>query len=188
MNEPIKVYELKEVASILKINLRVLRRYIKEEKIRASKIGRKYVITAEDLEAYIKGNSNKPTSFYEMKLAERKAQNEPNEEIGTEQKALLEAMLTKADAEQTITIDLKEYTKLIGNKNITETDLEASLDELLSLQAITEQNLRGVLITSKNSVINSYKNVNGCYEVELNKDLVRLFKENMLINTKIVKK
>ena len=37
MNEPIKVYELKEVASILKINLRVLRRYIKEEKIKASK-------------------------------------------------------------------------------------------------------------------------------------------------------
>ena len=58
MNEPIRVYELKEVASILKINLRVLRRYIKEDKIKASKIGRKYVITAEDLEAFIKGNSN----------------------------------------------------------------------------------------------------------------------------------
>ena len=177
MNEPIKVYELKEVASILKINLRVLRRYIKEDKIKASKIGRKYVITAEDLEAFIKGNSNTIAT-----------NNTSTDAITSEEKALLEAMLTKADAEQTITIDLKEYTKLIGSKNITETDLEASLDELLSLQAITEQNLRGVLITSKNSVINSYKKVNGCYEVELNKDLVRLFKENMLINTKIVKK
>lgn len=177
MNEPIKVYELKEVASILKINLRVLRRYIKEDKIKASKIGRKYVITAEDLEAFIKGNSNTIAT-----------NNTSTDAITSEEKALLEAMLTKADAEQTITIDLKEYTKLIGNKNITETDLEASLDELLSLQAITEQNLRGVLITSKNSVINSYKKVNGCYEVELNKDLVRLFKENMLINTKIAKK
>lgn len=177
MNEPIKVYELKEVASILKINLRVLRRYIKEDKIKASKIGRKYVITAEDLEAFIKGNSNTIAT-----------NNTSTDAITSEEKALLEAMLTKADAEQTITIDLKEYTKLTGNKNITETDLEASLDELLSLQAITEQNLRGVLITSKNSVINSYKKVNGCYEVELNKDLVRLFKENMLINTKIAKK
>ena len=177
MNEPIKVYELKELASILKINLRVLRRYIKEDKIKASKIGRKYVITAEDLEAFIKGNSNTIAT-----------NNTSTDAITSEEKALLEAMLTKADAEQTITIDLKEYTKLIGNKNITETDLEASLDELLSLQAITEQNLRGVLITSKNSVINSYKKVNGCYEVELNKDLVRLFKENMLINTKIAKK
>ena len=192
MNEPIKVYDLKEVCSILKINLRVLRRYIKEEKIRASKIGRKYVITAEDLEAYIKGNSNKPTSFYEMKLAERQAQNEPKEEIGTEQKALLEAMLTKADAEAPIKIDLKEYTKLIGIKSKTDIDIEASieasLNELMSLYAITEQNLRGVLITSKSSVINSYKKLNGSYEVELNKDLVKLFKENMLINTKIVKK
>ena len=177
MNEPIKVYELKEVASILKINLRVLRRYIKEEKIKASKIGRKYVITAEDLEAFIKGNSRTITT-----------NNTSTDAITSEEKALLEAMLTKADAENTITIDLKEYMKLIGSKNITETDLEASLDELLSLQAITEQNLRGVLITSKNNVINSYKKVNGSYEVELNKDLVRLFKENMLINTKIAKK
>ena len=141
MNEPIKVYELKEVASILKINLRVLRRYIKEDKIKASKIGRKYVITAEDLEAFIKGNSNTIAT-----------NNTSTDAITSEEKALLEAMLTKADAEQTITIDLKEYTKLIGNKNITETDLEASLDELLSLQAITEQNLRGVLITSKNRI------------------------------------
>ena len=175
MNEPIKVYDLKEVCSILKINLRVLRRYIKEEKIKASKIGRKYVITAEDLEAFIKGNSNTIS-----------LNNEPTEAIASEDKALLETMLTKADAEQPIKIDLKEYTNLTGNKKLTEKDLEASLDELLSLQAITEQNLRGILITSKSSVINSYKKANGCYEVEINKDLARLFKENMLINTKIV--
>lgn len=101
---------------------------------------------------------------------------------------ILKAMLTKADAEEPIKIDLKDYLNTTGQKNATEKDLEATLDELLSLQAITEQNLRGVLITYKNSVINSYKKVNGCYEVELNKDLVKLFKENMLINTKISKK
>ena len=181
MNEPIKVYELKEVASILKINLRVLRRYIKEGKIKASKIGRKYVITVEDLEAFIKGNSNTIAT-----------NNTSTDAITSEEKALLEAMLTKADAEQTITIDLREYTKLIGNKKTKageyEEKIEASLNELLSLQAITEQNLRGDLITAKINVINSYKKVNGCYEVELNKDFVRLFKENMLINTKIAKK
>lgn len=176
MNEPIKVYDLKEVAGILKINLRVLRRYIKENKIVASKIGRKYVITAKDLETFIKGNS-KTFSI----------NNEAKEEITSTDKALLEYMLTKASVDELLKIDLKEYINLTG-RNATEEDLEATLDELLSLQAITEQNLRGVIITSKNSVINSYKKVNGCYEVELNKGLIKLFKENMLINTKIIKK
>lgn len=175
MNENIKLYDLKEVASILKINLRVLRRYIKENKIKASKIGRKYVITAEDLEAFIKGNSKSITN------------NDASvEAITSEDKALLEALLVKE--ENNITIDLNEYIKITENKNKTEEDLEASLDELLSLQAITETELRGILITSKNNIINSYKKVNGNYEVELNKDLVKLFKENMLINTKIVRK
>lgn len=175
MNENIKLYDLKEVASILKINLRVLRRYIKENKIKASKIGRKYVITAEDLEAFIKGNSKSITN------------NDASvEAITSEDKALLEALLVKE--ENNITIDLNEYIKITENKNKTEEDLEASLDELLSLQAITETELRGILITSKNNIINSYKKVNGNYEIELNKDLVKLFKENMLINTKIVRK
>ena len=48
-----KVYDLKEVCSILKISLQVLRRYIKKGEIKASKIGRKYVITEEALEEYL---------------------------------------------------------------------------------------------------------------------------------------
>lgn len=55
----LKVYELKEVCELLKINLQVLRRYIKDGEIKASKIGRKYIITEESLRDFIKKNEVK---------------------------------------------------------------------------------------------------------------------------------
>ena len=174
MNDSIKVYELKEVASILKINLRVLRRYINENKIKASKIGRKYLIKAEDLEAYLQGNSNNL--------------NATEETPSNKERALLEAMLVKADiGKETIELTLDTLKKEAGLKT-TEEELEASLDTLLSLQAIKSDNIRGIIITSKMNLLNGYKKTPTGYEVELNKDLVKQFKENMLLNTKIVRK
>ena len=174
MNDNIKVYELKEVASILKINLRVLRRYINENKIKASKIGRKYLIKAEDLEAYLQGNSNNL--------------NTTEETPSNKERALLEAMLVKADiGKETIELTLDTLKKEIG-LNTTEEELEASLDTLLSLQAIISDNTKGSVITSKMNLLNGYKKTPTGYEVELNKDLVKQFKENMLLNTKIVRK
>ena len=174
MNDSIKVYELKEVASILKINLRVLRRYINENKIKASKIGRKYLIKAEDLEAYLQGNSNNLNATEETPT--------------NKERALLEAMLVKTDiGKETIELTLDTLKKEIG-LNTTEEELEASLDTLLSLQAIISDNTKGSVITSKMNLLNGYKKTPTGYEVELNKDLVKQFKENMLLNTKIVRK
>ena len=174
MNDNIKVYELKEVASILKINLRVLRRYINENKIKASKIGRKYLIKAEDLEAYLQGNSNNL--------------NATEETPSNKERALLEAMLVKADiGKETIELTLDTLKKEAGLKT-TEEELEASLDTLLSLQAIKSDNIRGIIITSKMNLLNGYKKTPTGYEVELNKDLVKQFKENMLLNIEIVRK
>ena len=174
MNDSIKVYELKEVASILKINLRVLRRYINENKIKASKIGRKYLIKAEDLEAYLQGNSNNLNATEETPT--------------NKERALLEAMLVKADiGKETIELTLDTLKKEAGLKTTAE-ELEASLDTLLSLQAIKSDNIRGIIITSKMNLLNGYKKTPTGYEVELNKDLVKQFKENMLLNTKIVRK
>lgn len=174
MNDSIKVYELKEVASILKINLRVLRRYINENKIKASKIGRKYLIKAEDLEAYLQGNSNNL--------------NATEETPSNKERALLEAMLVKTDiGKETIELTLDTLKKEIG-LNTTEEELEASLDTLLSLQAIISDNTKGSVITSKMNLLNGYKKTPTGYEVELNKDLVKQFKENMLLNTKIARK
>ena len=55
----LKVYELKEVCELLKINLRVLRRYIKDGEIKASKIGRKYIITEANLKEFLEKNEVK---------------------------------------------------------------------------------------------------------------------------------
>ena len=61
MNEKkIKVYELKEVCKELNIGLQVLRSYIKEGKIKASKIGLKYLITEESINDFINSNLVEP--------------------------------------------------------------------------------------------------------------------------------
>ena len=48
-----KIYDLQEVCEILKMNIQTIRIYIKEGKLKASKVGRKYVITEEDFKAFL---------------------------------------------------------------------------------------------------------------------------------------
>ena len=48
-----KIYDLNEVCDILKMNIQTIRIYIKEGKLKASKIGRKYIITEEDFKAFL---------------------------------------------------------------------------------------------------------------------------------------
>ncbi len=48
-----KIYDLNEVCEILNMNIQTIRIYIKEGKLKASKVGRKYVITEEDFKAFL---------------------------------------------------------------------------------------------------------------------------------------
>ena len=48
-----KIYDLQEVCEILKMNIQTIRIYIKEGKLKASMVGRKYVITEEDFKAFL---------------------------------------------------------------------------------------------------------------------------------------
>ena len=58
-----KVYDLNEVCELLKMNIQTIRIYIKEGKLKASKIGRKYIITEDDLKEFIE--SQRVTSITE---------------------------------------------------------------------------------------------------------------------------
>lgn len=51
----IKVYTLDEVSELLKVTIRTLYRYIDDNKLKASKIGNKWIVTDENLKAFIKG-------------------------------------------------------------------------------------------------------------------------------------
>jgi excisionase family DNA binding protein len=53
----IKTYTVKEAEEILKVKGRAIRDYIKNGKLKASKIGRGWVIKKEDLEKFIEQNS-----------------------------------------------------------------------------------------------------------------------------------
>lgn len=50
----IKVYSIKQVGKILNVTERTLLNYIKDEKLKAQKIGGKWVITEENLRKFIK--------------------------------------------------------------------------------------------------------------------------------------
>lgn len=51
----IKVYTLKEVSELLKTSERTLLTYIKAGKLDANKIGGKWIVTHENLQAFITG-------------------------------------------------------------------------------------------------------------------------------------
>lgn len=55
--ENIKTYNLKEAESILHVKSAAIRNYIKSGKLKASKIGRGWIINEADLKAFIKSNS-----------------------------------------------------------------------------------------------------------------------------------
>lgn len=48
-----KLYDLQELSEMLKMNRRVLQRYVREGKLKVSKVGRKYIITEDDLKEFL---------------------------------------------------------------------------------------------------------------------------------------
>lgn len=111
MNEKkIKVYELKEVCKELNIGLQVLRSYIKEGKIKASKIGRKYVITEESINDFINSNLVEPKRDLKGLTEELLSIDEKNTE-------LLEEL--RAEVKKTSTEELEALKKELDNEPIT---------------------------------------------------------------------
>ena len=53
------VYTLVEVEEIIKIPQFTLRKYLKEGKLKGSKIGKHWRVTEEDLKKFLEENSNK---------------------------------------------------------------------------------------------------------------------------------
>lgn len=51
----IKLYDIKELAEILHVSTRTLMRYIKDERLRAVKIGGKWTVSEENLQNFING-------------------------------------------------------------------------------------------------------------------------------------
>lgn len=56
----ITVYTLKEVADILKVSRQTIYNYLKAGRLRATKFGKEYRVTKEDLEEFIRLGSNVP--------------------------------------------------------------------------------------------------------------------------------
>ena len=111
MNEKkIKVYELKEVCKELNIGLQVLRSYIKEGKIKASKIGRKYVITEESINDFINSNLVEPKRDLDELTKELLGINEKNARLLED----IEAELKDTPKEK-----LEELKKKLDNEPIT---------------------------------------------------------------------
>ena len=55
-----KVYDLDEVVELLGLNIQTIRIYIKEGKLKASKVGRKYVVTEDAIKEFLKANEVQP--------------------------------------------------------------------------------------------------------------------------------
>ena len=55
-----KVYDLDDLVQLLKMNKQTLRIYIKEGKLKASKVGRKYIITEEHLKEFLEATQIDP--------------------------------------------------------------------------------------------------------------------------------
>ena len=55
-----KVYDINEVCELLKMNIQTIRIYIREGKLKASKVGRKYIITEENLKEFLEATQIEP--------------------------------------------------------------------------------------------------------------------------------
>ncbi|QXV42413.1 helix-turn-helix domain-containing protein (plasmid) [Staphylococcus epidermidis] len=55
----IETYTVNEVAQLLDMNIRTVRKYIKIGEIKASKIGRKYIITSDNVKKFLKTKNYK---------------------------------------------------------------------------------------------------------------------------------
>jgi excisionase family DNA binding protein len=54
-------YDLKEVSELLNLTNRTLLTYIKTGKLKAKKLGRKWIVMKEDLESMIRGSTSSDT-------------------------------------------------------------------------------------------------------------------------------
>lgn len=55
----IKVYTIQEISDLLKVTIRTLYTYIKNGRLKANKIGGKWIVTEQDLKDFIEGKTNK---------------------------------------------------------------------------------------------------------------------------------
>ncbi len=56
-----QVYNVIEVVKLLGLNKQTIRKFIKEGKLKASKVGTHYVITDEAIKEFLKANEVKPS-------------------------------------------------------------------------------------------------------------------------------
>jgi excisionase family DNA binding protein len=55
-----KIYDLKEVVKLLGLNIQTIRKFIKEGKLKASKVGTHYMVTEDAIKEFLKANEVKP--------------------------------------------------------------------------------------------------------------------------------
>lgn len=55
-----KIYDLKEVVKLLGLNIQTIRKFIKEGKLKASKIGTHYIVTEDAIKEFLKANEVQP--------------------------------------------------------------------------------------------------------------------------------
>ena len=55
-----KIYNLKEVVNLLGLNIQTIRQFIKEGRLKASKVGTHYMVTDEAIKEFLKANEVKP--------------------------------------------------------------------------------------------------------------------------------
>lgn len=53
--EDIKLYDLKDLEELLKVNNRTLLKYIKEDRLKAVKVGQRWIVTDENLRKFLNG-------------------------------------------------------------------------------------------------------------------------------------
>lgn len=56
-----KIYDLKEVVKILGLNIQTVRKFIKEGKLKASKVGTHYMVTEDAIKEFLKATEIQPT-------------------------------------------------------------------------------------------------------------------------------
>ncbi|WP_204171079.1 MULTISPECIES: helix-turn-helix domain-containing protein [unclassified Staphylococcus] len=59
MKTELEVYTVNDVAKSLDMHIETVREYIKRGELKASKVGRKYIITLDNYKDFIKANENK---------------------------------------------------------------------------------------------------------------------------------
>lgn len=56
------IYNVKDVVKLLHLNIQTVRQYIKEGKLKASKVGTHYIITEDAIKEFLKANEVKPNN------------------------------------------------------------------------------------------------------------------------------